>query len=361
MTNVTPSAQLERKIEKFFDAYSAKCLAKATFVVGLSSIGAAFIAYFLSLNAFIAAGAFLLFGLIMVNVAIFAFVPPTRQLTESRALLINAVNRPSLISNVDKKNVVISNKSGEKRLLNSYEQKAWDSIIMPFFFRATASSEKLFKQSSLVRSKKEELEALEARHLMREVEEKQLLELKAQIEAERTELERRNSEISTAEEMVISRLTAVETAEVQIAQLRDDLNADTQRASAKPDDTALKDKESKLQAKESEVEALKLRLLEDRRIVEQQKTELNQMKGDMLRDADLDIDSPNSENKPEDMSLEDSLKARENQLETMARELEERSRYVDSVEESLVERLGQLTEREAYLEQGEINQGIRSD
>lgn len=48
-------------------------------------------------------------------------------------------------------------------------------------------------------------------------------------------------------------------------------------------------------------------------------------------------------------------------LEEERRDLEERTAYVTNVEESLVDRLNELTTREASIEQGEINAGIRSD
>jgi hypothetical protein len=42
-------------------------------------------------------------------------------------------------------------------------------------------------------------------------------------------------------------------------------------------------------------------------------------------------------------------------------ELEERSRYVSDVEESLIEHLNKLSEREASVEQSEIYAGVVSD
>jgi glutamyl/glutaminyl-tRNA synthetase len=165
-----------------------------------------------------------------------------------------------------------------------------------------------------------------------------------------------------AEELVIARLTQVEEAETQMAQIRDDLNSDTMRANASNDPAETKRKADELAKREADVEALKFTLMEDRKIVEQQKRELNQMKGTILQEFEASLGGQvTGASDPESESLQASLERRAAELEMAGKELEERSRYVDSVEDSLVERLGQLTEREAFLEQGEINQGIRSD
>jgi hypothetical protein len=49
------------------------------------------------------------------------------------------------------------------------------------------------------------------------------------------------------------------------------------------------------------------------------------------------------------------------QLEEERKDLAERTAYVTSVEESLVNRLNELSTREASIEQGEINAGLRRD
>lgn len=41
--------------------------------------------------------------------------------------------------------------------------------------------------------------------------------------------------------------------------------------------------------------------------------------------------------------------------------LEERSQYVGEVENSLIDRLNQMSEREAHVEQSEINARLRMD
>lgn len=48
-------------------------------------------------------------------------------------------------------------------------------------------------------------------------------------------------------------------------------------------------------------------------------------------------------------------------LEAERADLQERAAYVETVEESLVDRLNELSSREAEIEQGEINAGIRKD
>lgn len=359
MEQKTSIEKLESKIQAYFESYSAKRLALATFLVGFVSIGASLIAYFFSLNVFIASGVFLFTGLVFVNVAIILIVPPTRVLNEARSLLIDAVNRPSLIKEVRGKQVRIANQESVARVLKSHEQKAWDSIVMPFFLKATTSREKLMKQSIEADKNQKALEALEAKREAREAEEAEFMKLKAQMEQERVDLQQRSQELMDAENLVISRLNEVEEAETRIAQMRDDLKAGQESVSRSDSPEFIQKKEAELIAKEAEMEALQLRLQEDRQIVEQQKTELNQMKGELLSEMegsdDLGIGSSDTSD------LQKKLDARARELDAAARDLEERSKYIDSVEESLVDRLGQLTEREAFLEQGEINQGIRSD
>lgn len=95
-------------------------------------------------------------------------------------------------------------------------------------------------------------------------------------------------------------------------------------------------------------------------MVEQQKTELNQLKGDLIRTSDSE-DAPG-------LTADQSLAIREQALAEQLRklkeatdELEARTQYVNEVEDSLVDRLNQISEREAFVEQGEINAGLRED
>jgi hypothetical protein len=362
MPEKSATAKLEQSIEKYFAAYSARCVAYAAALTGVVSTLAGLVAYMVTLSELVALVTFLILGLIFVNVAILMIVPPTRRLVDARALLIDAVNQPSLIKLVNKNSVRIAPKNGSARDLRPFELKAWETIVMPFFMQAIASQEKIFRQELEVERQGDTLAKLDSERQELVTQTERFECEKRQLLAERAEVERRSQELMDAEELVIARLTQVEEAETQMAQIRDDLNSDTMRANASNDPAETKRKADELAKREADVEALKFTLMEDRKIVEQQKRELNQMKGTILQEFEASLGGQvTGASDPESESLQASLERRAAELEMAGKELEERSRYVDSVEDSLVERLGQLTEREAFLEQGEINQGIRSD
>jgi hypothetical protein len=73
------------------------------------------------------------------------------------------------------------------------------------------------------------------------------------------------------------------------------------------------------------------------------------------------LDSANAEREAEFKKREAELQKLQEQIQRESAELEERSQYVTSVEDSLVEKMNELTAREASLEMGEINAGLRSD
>jgi chromosome segregation ATPase len=73
------------------------------------------------------------------------------------------------------------------------------------------------------------------------------------------------------------------------------------------------------------------------------------------------LDSANEEREAELKKREEELQRLQEQIQRESAELEERSQYVTTVEDSLVEKMNELTAREASLEMGEINAGLRSD
>lgn len=362
MAEKSLTTQLEKRIDRFLENYSVKRIALAALIAGLCAVLVAFLVYMLTLSELIAVGAFLLVGLICLNVVMLVVVPPTAQLSDSRRLLIDAVNQPSLIQRVDKKGVQLETKTGKVRSLNRYEQRAWDSIITPFFFSATASRGKVIRQALEAEKQGNTLSNIQAMREELKKEETRFAEARKQMEAERAEIDRRNQELMDAEDMVIDRLSTVEYHEAQIEQMRENLNASRLSNDANSDPEEIKRKAAELKAKEDEVEALRGQLEGDREIIEQQKTELNQMKGDMLRELELNTGTEFGSDEVDSLlALQKKLDARAKEIEASARELEDRARYVSEAEDTLVERLGQLTEREASLEQGEINAGIRED
>lgn len=364
MTAGSNTNKLEQRLERYFDHYSLQRLVMATVMVGLGALVSSLLAYMFFNNGFIAAAVFMVCGLVLVNLAIITVVPPTQKLAQSRSLLVDAVNQPSLIKSVDPKGVKIENKKGQLITLQAYERRAWDTIITPFFLRATSNRGKVFRQAMEVERHSENLENLESKRNELLEQQKRFEEAQKKLNAEREEMERRSQELIEAENLVISRLSEVEVAEAQMAQMKDDLDS-TQRRHDSGSGADVAAKEAELKAKEAEIEKLKLGLLEDRRIVEEQKTELNRMKGEILQEVEAQALPGNLAREGQQYldvrTMQEKLEARARELEAAARELESRSRYVDEAEESLVERLGQLTEREAMLQQSEINAGVRKD
>lgn len=93
--------------------------------------------------------------------------------------------------------------------------------------------------------------------------------------------------------------------------------------------------------------------------------ELEKLANEKLAKADkVDIEKfekANAEREAEFKKREAEIAALQEKLEREAKDLEERSQYVANVEDSLVDRLNQLSTREAGIEQGEINAGLRKD
>lgn len=73
------------------------------------------------------------------------------------------------------------------------------------------------------------------------------------------------------------------------------------------------------------------------------------------------IEKANAEREAAFKKREKELEARCAEMEKEAKDFEERSQYVTNVEDSLVERLNDLSSREASIEQGEVNAGLRPD
>jgi len=362
MASNPAAVELDKLLDRYLERYSAKRVALSAILVGVSSVAAALGVYMLATNTIFAALAFGVTSLILINVCMIAVVPPTERLKESKRFLSRAVKDPSRIRSIEKHKITLLDKKGEPRELNGFEHQLWESVIVPAFMKngmmAGQSAER--PQRKMTASERRYVE--EQKKLVQEKEKAvaeeraRISEEQKRIQAEREELETRTAELKEAEDMMIGRLSEVETVQAELEQMREDVDHKVSAmtgAATEADVAALRRREDALRAKEAELEALTNRLQKDREAVEAQKTDLNQLKGQMLQSADAS---------PEGTSeRERELEKRLRDLEETNRKLEERSRYVEDVENSLIERLNSLSEREASVEQSEINAGMRSD
>jgi hypothetical protein len=94
MSTHTAIADLEKRIDYFYETHSAKRVAMAALFVGVVSLGGTWVAYDQTLNAFIATGVFAVTSLLVVNLAMFGIVPPTQQLADSKGLMMGALKDP---------------------------------------------------------------------------------------------------------------------------------------------------------------------------------------------------------------------------------------------------------------------------
>lgn len=360
-------ADLEEQIDSYYAKHSAKRTALATACVGGFSIGIALGAYILFTNFIVTVSVFGVAGLAGINVAMLWIVPPTERLKQSKEMILGAVKDPTRFKSVEKNRIRLSDCEGRVHTLNALEQTLWNQLVLPYLMRHGLSgggagetgkdrfSGRHLTHSELTVLKKERAELIEK--------EKALQTERSILTSEREELERRTEELKRAENMVIDRLTQVEVTQAEMEQLREDVERSAAARSRSMDPAhleMLKAKEAELQAKEAELERHKMNLEEDRMYLEAQKTDLNQLKGELVRQHDS-VQPLQSEKETELERRERILEERMKELEATAAELEERSAYVNGVENSLIDRLNLLSEREASVEQSEVNAGIRQD
>lgn len=362
-----PIAELENSIDRFFRIYSARRVALATLVLGFASIGMAWLVYALTTSTIFSILAFGLVGLVSVNVALVVIIPPKAHLKKSMQLLLGAANDRSRIQSIERHKVTLLDKSGKSHQLKGAELEAWESIVLTGFIKngidpaqPEEKRERKFTASERRYIEEQKKLMLEREKTMAE-EKKRIDNEKARINSEREELKRRDQELQQAEEVAINRLSEVEIVQAELEQMRDNLDSRAETVDGSrnlADSKLLQEREAVLKAKEAELVALKKKLLEDQQIVQSQKTDLNQLKGELLRASEPDEAQSTLQDKgSREQMLEDKLR----KLEEDNRKLEERSRQVEEVENSLIDRLNKLSEREASVEQIEINSGLRVD
>ncbi len=341
-------AELLHRVDRFYERHSAKCVSVAALLVGVFSFGGSLVLYMLFERFFVAVLAFLLIGVSVVFVALYSIVPPTKVLLASKNLIVGALNDPARIKAVDEKYVVLEGDDGKSRSLNQLEQHLWASIIVPYFMQNTARMRQ--RRGTGRRLTKSEQRQMQERQAQLAELEKSVTQEREQLDQERSELSQRSASLKEAEDLVVERLNSVERSQAELDQLREDLSKQTS-ASARElsgeDPGMLRRKESELKDKERELEELRSQQRRDRDVVARQKFELAELK---------DLAASNDEGQKAER-----LAQRAKELEQAAKDLERRSRYVSEVEDSLVARLDELSEREASIEQDEVESGLRKD
>lgn len=352
---------LEHSVARFYERYSAKRVALATFLVGLCSLMAAFCVYAWLDSGLYAALAGLLVGFIGIHAAFLVIVPPAKSLARSKQLICGALKEPARIKSYSMDKVQLADENGKLHTLASREQGLWKTLVVPYLIECHANGDGSARRQSTRR-----LTASERRHI--EARRKEVLEMEKKIEAERksldkerSELEARSADLKQAEELVIARLSGVEQAEAEIEQLRIVAAERADKDAVAYDAKAADAKAAELRAKETKLAELKERLAKDRQNLESQKAEMRRLKESATRTP---FKAGNEAGAGSAGSLEDreaALEARRAQLEEEARALEKRANFVTDSENALIERLDALSQREASIEQSEVDAGLRKD
>ncbi|NBB77860.1 MAG: hypothetical protein GVY36_00175 [Verrucomicrobia bacterium] len=365
MNNKNKIANLERSIARYYDRYSAKRVAVATLLVGLGSLSAAFLVFYLFDSALFAGLACLLTGFVLTNVCFFTIVPPARSLEATKEMICAAIHDSSRIVAYDKQKVQLKDQKGRVHTLKPRDMVIWSNQVVPHLIagRAAQSSEAPRKTSrKLTASERKYIE--ERRKEVLEME-KSIAEERKRIEADRKELEARTADLNEAEEVVISRMYKVEEAEAELEQLKIAAAERVEADAATLDPEVVKAKEAELKSKEAELVSMRKRLAEDRKSLDEQKSQMERLKESTTQRA------PNAKAKTDTEegvdpvhsieAREAALEARMKELEAAAQDIEERAMFVTESENSLIERLDELSHREATIEQSEIDAGVRKD
>ncbi len=351
--------ELEQGVARFYERYSAKRVALATFLVGFVSLAVALAVYWWLGNGLFAAIAGLFVGFVGINVAFLTIVPPDSSLAKWKNLICGALHEPSRIKSYDMQKVQLADANGKVQTLAARELGVWTSLVVPYLIECQASGQEPTRRRSQRKLTASERKYIEQRRKEVLDMEKKIEEERKSLEKDRRELEVRGADLRDAEELVIARLTGVEKAEAEIEQLRivaaERADKDTTAYDAKAADA----KAAELHAKEAELVQLKERLAEDRQSLETQKTELKRLQETVTRTPFPKADSSKAAESMEER--EAALEARYKKLEEEAQTLAKRANYVTDSENSLIERLDALSHREATVEQSEIDAGLRKD
>jgi hypothetical protein len=351
MPNKTVIADLEKRIGHFYEAHSVKRVAIAALLVGVISRGVSWATYYFTVNAYFAIGAFAVSSLIAVNVAMLAIVPPTKQLADSKALLLGALKDPQRIKSVEKKMVKVANDHGHVRVLNSLEQMLWEAMVIPYFMKMNSGGGAISAKAKGAKVSPTEQEVMEQRKAQLVAHEQELLAEREKLNTERAELEARSKLLKKEQDQLENRISRVEASEEDLVRLKVNLKRrmlENENREVDGEEARLvQEKEAELKAKELALESVKQELADDRGRLVAQQTTLDES----LQSSHLHEQAVSSE------STETKIK----ELEARESEIEERMLYVASVENDLIDRLNQLSEREASVEQTEVEAGLRED
>lgn len=350
---------IEKAIARFYDGYSAKRIALATLIVGVVIIFSALGVYSLTNSSLVSALVALVIGFIAINVAFLTIVPPALSLQKSKDLICGAIKDPSRIKSLDMQKVQLLDGKGETQTLGAREMGLWSRHVVPYLLQCQAEGKSpTRKKSSRTLTASERRYIEERRKEVLDIE-KKIKEDRKKLETDHKEIEVRSADLKQAEEIVIARLTGVEQAEAELEQLKVAAAERADQSDAEYDKAAAETKAAELRAKESELAQLKEHLVKDREVFDQQKAEMKRLKESITK-----APFPRGKGSPAEMSLEEreaALEKRQNELLKDATDLEKRANFVADSENSLIERLDALTEREAHVEQSEINAGLKED
>jgi len=341
-------ADLEKRIERAYERHSARRVALAAMLVGVLSIGAAWTTYYFCFSVLIATGVFAVCSFLTVNIAMFTIVPPTKKLADSKALMIGALKAPMRIQSQGEKRVKLADRRGSVHVLSGFEQVVWEAIVVPYFIRKSSSA-----AATPARPVVDPRSAIEKKVLAKQQAEltasaEELVVERKKLGEERIVLEARAKELKKVQDQLENRTSRMEATETDLVRLRENLqrrireNENVELSGA--EDALLQQKAEELQAKELELESVKQQLESDRNQLIEQQANVRQRQGGLA-------DSPS----------DDALSSKAKQLEARESEIEERLRYVANVENDLIDRLNQLSEREASVEQCEVDAGVRQD
>ena len=364
---------LDTNVGKHFERYASRCLIRAVAFSLLIALAVALVSFILFDRRMTSIFVFGGVGLVSLNILFLMLVPSSKSNKQSHALIMATAKAPERIEDIRPGVIAVQTDEGQTHELSAVERQVWQELVVPFLCKQhsrTLADQKSVVGHVLTRSEmvqlSEQRKAIKADEARIQQERLQLNTKRADISAlqerlvseekelqnAREDIELRSDALQQAEDLVISRLSEIEVAEAQMEQMQENLNAH-QRSG----ETSASDLE-RLKRKEEELDALRLSLEEDKHVVELQKTELNQLKGELIREGGIDAEP--------DLSPDESLRLREQALESelqklqaATKELESRSQYVQEVEDSLIDRLNSMSEREAFIEQGEVVAGVR--
>lgn len=349
---------LEASVARFYERHSAKRIALATFLVGFFGLLTALGVYSWIGSGLFAALAGLLVGFVGIHAAFLVIVPPAKSLTKSRHLICGALRDPARIKSYSMNKVQLADAEGELYTLPARDLGVWKSLVVPFLIEnQTRSNEPQRRKSTRKLTASERRYIEERRKEVLEIE-KKIEEERKSLEKDRSELEARSADLKQAEELVIARLSGIEQTEAEIEQLR---IVAAEHAEKDPSAEDTEAKAAELREKEAELTQLKERLAKDRQNLDIQKAEMRRLKESVTRTPFKNNSGSGSAPTGSLEEREAALAARSQQLEEAAQSLEKRASFVTDSENYLIERLDALSEREASIEQSEVDAGLRKD